>query len=243
MSGQEFTGTEVPQEFLDNFEFQISITFPGEVKSATGAVDGNTVTWEPKIGENTRIEAVASAIPSVELTRPDDRADRGGRSRPRCDRLLPHAPQDPHRRPARRTGVRSRWRQPEGSTGTPSSLRTRRRPPAPATARRSRRPRAATAHRPPSERALRPSADVRVPMPIVRRDVRVAPHDRARGRRDRLPWRAREHCAINCQCSQSQRHVAVEHAPTTCSDGLRPGCACCRELGAKVRWVSAEVGT
>ena len=64
MSGQEFTGTEVPQEFLDNFEFRISITFPGEVTSATGDVDGNTVTWEPKVGENTRIEAVASAIPS-----------------------------------------------------------------------------------------------------------------------------------------------------------------------------------
>jgi hypothetical protein len=64
MSGQEFTGTEVPQQFLDNFEFKISITFPGEVTSATGDIDGNTVTWEPKIGENTRIEAVASAIPS-----------------------------------------------------------------------------------------------------------------------------------------------------------------------------------
>jgi hypothetical protein len=64
MSGQEFTGTEIPQQFLDSFEFRISITFPGEVKSATGAVDGNTVTWEPKIGEDTQIEAVASAIPS-----------------------------------------------------------------------------------------------------------------------------------------------------------------------------------
>ena len=64
MSGEEFTGTEVPQEFMDNFEFRISITFPGEVTSSTGAVDGNTVTWEPKIGQNTRIEAVASAIPS-----------------------------------------------------------------------------------------------------------------------------------------------------------------------------------
>jgi hypothetical protein len=64
MSGQEFTGTEVPEEFLDNFEFRISMTFPGDVKSATGDVEGNTVTWEPKIGENTRVEAVASAIPS-----------------------------------------------------------------------------------------------------------------------------------------------------------------------------------
>ncbi len=64
MSGQEFTGTEIPEEFMENFEFRVSITFPGEVKSATGDIDGNTVTWEPTIGENTKIEAVASAIPS-----------------------------------------------------------------------------------------------------------------------------------------------------------------------------------
>ncbi len=64
MSGQDFTGTEIPEEFMDNFEFRVSITFPGEVKSATGDIDGNTVTWEPTIGENTRVEAVASAIPS-----------------------------------------------------------------------------------------------------------------------------------------------------------------------------------
>lgn len=65
ISGPEFTGTEVPPQFLESFEFKISIKFPGEVKSATGAIDGNTVTWEPKFGENTRVEAVASAIPSA----------------------------------------------------------------------------------------------------------------------------------------------------------------------------------
>ena len=65
MSGQEFTGTEIPEGFMDNFEFRVSITFPGEVKSATGDIDGNTVTWEPKIGQNTRVEAVGSAIPSA----------------------------------------------------------------------------------------------------------------------------------------------------------------------------------
>ena len=37
---------------------------PGPVTSATGEIDGNTVTWEPKFGENTTIEARASAIPS-----------------------------------------------------------------------------------------------------------------------------------------------------------------------------------
>ncbi len=65
MSGEEFSGTDIPQQFLESFEFRISITFPGEVKSATGEVDGNTVTWEPAIGENTPVEAVASAIPSA----------------------------------------------------------------------------------------------------------------------------------------------------------------------------------
>jgi len=65
MSGPEFTGTEVPQQFLENFEFTISITFPGEVKSATGEIDGRTVTWKPTFGKNTRVEAVASAIPSA----------------------------------------------------------------------------------------------------------------------------------------------------------------------------------
>lgn len=65
MSGEQFTGTEIPQGFLENFEFTISITFPGEVISSTGEVDGRTVTWEPTVGENTVIEARASAIPSA----------------------------------------------------------------------------------------------------------------------------------------------------------------------------------
>ena len=64
MSGQEFTGTEIPQQFLENFEFRVSITFPGPVSSASGDIDGNTVTWEPRVGQNTEIQAVASAIPS-----------------------------------------------------------------------------------------------------------------------------------------------------------------------------------
>jgi hypothetical protein len=64
MSGQGFTGPEIPEQLLDNFEFRISITFPGPVSSASGDIDGNTVTWEPRVGQNTRIQAVASAIPS-----------------------------------------------------------------------------------------------------------------------------------------------------------------------------------
>ncbi len=97
MSGQEFTD-EVPREFLDNFEFRISITFPGEVKSATGDIDGNTVTWEPTIGQNTRVEAVASAIPLCRLSSPVDPAHRAGRARAGRDRVLPHPPEDTHAR-------------------------------------------------------------------------------------------------------------------------------------------------
>jgi hypothetical protein len=64
MSSSEFGAGQVPEGLLDSFEFKISITFPGPVASATGEVDGNTVTWEPRIGQNTEIRAVASAIPS-----------------------------------------------------------------------------------------------------------------------------------------------------------------------------------
>jgi hypothetical protein len=64
MSSAEFTSGQIPQGMLDNFEFRISITFPGRVTSSTGSIDGNTVTWEPRIGQNTEIRAVASAIPS-----------------------------------------------------------------------------------------------------------------------------------------------------------------------------------
>jgi hypothetical protein len=65
MSGEQFTGQDIPPQFLENFEFTISITFPGEVISSSGEVDGNTVTWTPVVGENTPIEARASAIPSA----------------------------------------------------------------------------------------------------------------------------------------------------------------------------------
>ncbi len=68
LSSSEFGGgdtSQIPPGLLDSFEFTIQITFPGEVKSASGDIDGNTVTFEPAFGENNRIEAVASAIPSA----------------------------------------------------------------------------------------------------------------------------------------------------------------------------------
>lgn len=49
------------QQFLDTFDVQIAITFPGDVQSATGTIDGNTVTWTPKFGDKLEIDAVGSA--------------------------------------------------------------------------------------------------------------------------------------------------------------------------------------
>lgn len=51
----------LPQNVQDAFDVTLAITFPGPVSDATGAVDGNTVTWTPKVGENTEIHAVGSA--------------------------------------------------------------------------------------------------------------------------------------------------------------------------------------
>jgi hypothetical protein len=65
LSGQDLPeGGQFPQQLLESFEFRISMTFPGEVKSASGEIDGNTVTWEPKFGQDNPIQAVASAVPS-----------------------------------------------------------------------------------------------------------------------------------------------------------------------------------
>ncbi|HET9673117.1 MAG TPA: hypothetical protein VFQ40_09770 [Actinomycetota bacterium] len=64
MTSPEFGGGEVPGQALESIEFRIAITFPGPVRSATGEVDGNTVTWTPRVGQRTEIRAVASAIPS-----------------------------------------------------------------------------------------------------------------------------------------------------------------------------------
>lgn len=64
MTGSEFGGGGVPAQVLESIEFRIAITFPGSVRSATGEVDGNTVTWEPRVGQRTPIRAVASATPS-----------------------------------------------------------------------------------------------------------------------------------------------------------------------------------
>jgi hypothetical protein len=49
---------------LAGADIRISITFPGEVTDTNGEVDGNTVTWMPKIGQRLEIHATAGAIGS-----------------------------------------------------------------------------------------------------------------------------------------------------------------------------------
>jgi hypothetical protein len=44
---------------ITDAEVRVAIAFPGPVVSANGAVDGNTVVWEPAFGQVTEIEAVA----------------------------------------------------------------------------------------------------------------------------------------------------------------------------------------
>ncbi|MFB7800329.1 LppM family (lipo)protein [Isoptericola sp. NPDC056134] len=51
----------LPQNVQDAFDVSLAITFPGPVSDATGAIDGNTVTWTPKVGENAEIHAVGAA--------------------------------------------------------------------------------------------------------------------------------------------------------------------------------------
>lgn len=53
-----------PSAFFSSAEIRVAVTFPGEVISANGEIDGNTVTWEPRFGQRLEMEATGSAIPS-----------------------------------------------------------------------------------------------------------------------------------------------------------------------------------
>jgi hypothetical protein len=59
-------GGQLGQAALETAQVRIAISFPGPVQSATGEVDGNTVTWTPKVGERTELSAVGRAIGSGE---------------------------------------------------------------------------------------------------------------------------------------------------------------------------------
>jgi hypothetical protein len=56
------TGVPGFEDAFQGAELRIRISFPGEVTGSNGSVDGNTVTWEPKVGERLEIHATASAI-------------------------------------------------------------------------------------------------------------------------------------------------------------------------------------
>lgn len=45
---------------MEGAEMSISMTFPGDVTESNGEIDGNTVTWEPKVGEANEMRAVAA---------------------------------------------------------------------------------------------------------------------------------------------------------------------------------------
>jgi hypothetical protein len=51
-------------EIFKSAQLKITLTFPGAVKSSNGQVNGNTVTWVPKVGERLELHATASAIGS-----------------------------------------------------------------------------------------------------------------------------------------------------------------------------------
>jgi hypothetical protein len=63
-SGSDAASQQIVQQAMKTAQLKIAITFPGKVASSNGQVDGNTVTWEPKVGETTTFHATASAVAS-----------------------------------------------------------------------------------------------------------------------------------------------------------------------------------
>jgi hypothetical protein len=51
---------------VDNLSVTVDITFPGKVETSNGTIDGNTVRWEPPVGETVEISARGSAIGPAE---------------------------------------------------------------------------------------------------------------------------------------------------------------------------------
>ncbi len=80
------TTDPMTQAMMDTFIVAVSVTFPGAVSEHNGELDGNTVTWSPKLGELAEMSATGSAIagggattpttePSDEATATDEPAD------------------------------------------------------------------------------------------------------------------------------------------------------------------------
>jgi hypothetical protein len=51
----------LPAEAFEGVEITLSLTFPGPVTQANGDVSGNTVTWRPRLPDQSRLEAVGEA--------------------------------------------------------------------------------------------------------------------------------------------------------------------------------------
>jgi hypothetical protein len=60
-------GSAQIKQFLKSADIKVKLTFPGKVRSASGSIDGNSVTWTPKFGDKVSLRAVA-----------DDTASSGG---------------------------------------------------------------------------------------------------------------------------------------------------------------------
>ena len=60
--GTEGEGGEMFAGLMESFDVRVSITFPGAVSEHNGELDGNTVTWTPRVGETNEISARGSAI-------------------------------------------------------------------------------------------------------------------------------------------------------------------------------------
>lgn len=56
---------------VDNLSVTVDITFPGSVKDSNGTVEGNTVRWEPTVGESVDIRARGSAVAPAERSADD----------------------------------------------------------------------------------------------------------------------------------------------------------------------------
>src|SRR5215211_1011385 len=55
----DMSSVSVPRQVLDSAEIRIKLKYPGEVTETNGNKDGDTVTWEPKLGEGTTLTATA----------------------------------------------------------------------------------------------------------------------------------------------------------------------------------------
>jgi len=55
-------GEDLGFDLSESFDVRIAITFPGKVSEHDGELSGNTVTWTPKFGEVTPVNARGSAV-------------------------------------------------------------------------------------------------------------------------------------------------------------------------------------